>query len=371
MRILMLGWFAKRENSGGMEVHIRELCKNISDAEILLIVPKNSNPCISANNVKILEIPCKTNASTVDKVIKNVSEFNKNILKALKKSEYSFDIIHSHDWLCVAAAKELHRKTGKPWVHAVHSLEHIRAGEGTSSEIPQIEKDGINSCSRIITVSNLMKNEITKKYKVPKEKVTVVRNYLSIPRHDIYERKNQKEKIILFLGRLSLQKGVETLISAIPEILGAFSDAKLIIAGEGNLKKSLEKLAEINGVEKSVQFTGFVDGKKLSGLYGRASVFVSPSYFEPFGITILDAAEHNVPIIATENTGALEVFGKNSRITVPAQNRKELAEKIIALLSDEKKQKELALNAKKDLQRADDWEKIAGRTRDIYSELLD
>ncbi len=370
MRVLMLGWFADRKNSGGMEVHIRELCKNIPDAEILLVVPKNSSPHISTVNVKILEIPCKTNASTIDNVIKNVSEFNKKISKALMKNRYSFDIIHSHDWLCVAAAKELQKKYGKPWIHTVHSLEHIRAGEETYSKISLTEKEGIALCNRIITVSNLMKNEIVRKYKVHERKITVIRNYLSNPRLDIYKRKNQKEKIILFVGRLSLQKGVETLISALPEVLNAIPNAKLIIVGEGNLKKSLQKFSEINGVEKSVRFTGFVNEKNLSELYENASIFVSPSVFEPFGITILDAAECGVPIIATENTGALEVFGKSSIITVPAQNRKELAEKIIAILLDEKKQKELALSAKKDLEKADDWRRISEKTRGVYFELI-
>lgn len=374
LRILVLGWFGNSENSGGMEVHVREICGSIAgeNARITLVVPKGSKPGIKNKNIRILEILCKAKASSIGILIKNVLAFNKNISKKIKNSAFPFDIIHSHDWLCVAAAKELKRKYRKPWVHTVHSLEHIRAGEETRSGISRIEKEGVMLSDKIITVSNLMKTEITKKYKVPRGKVAVIRNYLSIAaKNNAYPEKINRDKNVLYAGRLALQKGVETLISAFPKVLEAHPDAKLIIAGEGKLKKSLIAFSKIKGIEKTVVFKGHVSEKSLSMLYSQAAVFVSPSNFEPFGITVLDAAHFGAPIIATKNTGALEIFGKESVATIPAQNSIALAEKIISLLNDKGMQKRLAKNAKKDLEKTDGWKDISEKTFGVYEELLD
>lgn len=369
MRILMLGWFGSPENSGGMEVHMRELCKNLVSRgnSIILATPKNSNHGLTGRNVKIAEIKCKLDGNSISSVIKNIAEFNKNIVNSIKKFG-DFEIIQSHDWLCVSAAKALSEKSKKPWVHTIHSLEHIRAGEETKSRISKIEKEGIMHSDKIIAVSNLMKNEILKKYKISGNKIEVIRNYIGV--RESGAAVPRKRNTVLFVGRLCLQKGVEMLISAFPAVLKSVPDAKLIIAGDGNLKDSLKTFSKIGGIEKSVVFMGYVCEKKLHELYQESSVFVSPSVYEPFGITILDAAYFGAPVIATKNTGALEIFDKNSLIVIEPQNKTDIAEKIIMLLSDERMQKELTANAKKDILAADDWEMIAEKTEEAYNSLL-
>ena len=373
MRVLMLGWFGDNENSGGMEVHIREICKNIAseNVPITLVVPKGANHIASGKYLRIVEIPCKRRAKTIESVIKNVSEFNKNIAKSFDRG-FSFDIIHSHDWLSVAAAKKLKKKYNIPWIHTVHSLEHIRAAEETRSRISEIEKDGIADSDKIITVSNLMKKEIMKKHRIPAKKIEVIRNYLSaFSSEEFYPESAARKKIVLFAGRLALQKGVETLISAFSKVLCAHPDAKLIIAGDGSLKKSLVALAKIKGIEKAACFAGHVDEKTLESLYMQASVFVSPSVFEPFGITVLDAAYFGAPIIATKNTGALEIFGKNSVVTVAPQNKNALAEKIIALLEDGAMRASISDLAKKDVAFAENWKALSEKTAREYRKLSD
>lgn len=370
MRILVLGWFGYGESSGGMEVHIREICKNLSGTDILLAVPKNMRPKIENSRMKIIGVPCKTKASSTEKMMKNVSGYNRNILNALGKNRPEFDIVHSHDWLSVAAAKELKKRLKKPWVHTVHSLEHIRAGEETDSKISAIEKEGIMRADKLITVSNLMKKEIIKKYKVPAKKISVIKNYLgAVSAKEPAGKEKREKRTVLFVGRLSLQKGVETLISAFPDVIRAFPDATLVVAGGGNLEKSLVLLAKIKGIEKSVAFPGRVEGNKIKRFYRSASVFVSPSYFEPFGITLLEAAHFGAPIIATQTTGALEIFGKNSIIRVAPYNRAELAKKIIRLLKNKSERARLAKAAKNDLIKTDGWKKIAEETKKTYENL--
>jgi len=375
MRVLMLGWFGDNAASGGMEVHIREICKNMpKSVSILLAIPKQAAPKIKfddMSNVEILRIPCRTNATDINGVIKNVAAFNKNIVKEIDKKQCSFDVVHSHDWLCVASAKELQKKFNKPWIHTVHSLEHIRAAEETNSKISKIEKTGVIGADKIITVSNHMKKEILKKYPVPAKKICVIRNFLSMLNSGKAGKEKNKgvkrEKTVLFVGRLALQKGVETLISAFPEVIRAHRDTKLIIVGDGNLKKSLTVLAKINGIEKSVVFKGYVSEKMLDGFYRQASVFVSPSVFEPFGITVIDAVNYGVPIIATKNTGALEIFNKKSAEVVEPLDKDALSKKIIVLLDSKRKRALMSKSAKNDLQKADGWETISKKTAKAYA----
>jgi len=369
----MLGWFGDNATSGGMEVHIREICKNTASEEtsITLVIPEGSTNIPCAKNLEIVEIPCTMRAKSIGEIIKNVSGFNKNIASAFEKRDFPFDLIHSHDWLCVNAAKKIAVRYGVPWIHTVHSLEHIRAAEETDSKIAKIEKEGIQKAHKIITVSNLMKKEIMKKYRTPSKKITVIRNYLSrnVPcKNDSIH--SERKKTVLFVGRLALQKGVETLIVAFTDVIRSHPDAELIITGDGNLKKSLVTFARINGIEKHTFFKGHVDETALSELYRKASVFVSPSLFEPFGITVLDAADSELSIIATENTGALEIFSKNSAIAIPAQNKAALAKSIIALLKDKEMQTKIAKSAKEDVLKADNWKDISERTVETYRSLI-
>ncbi|MBU4246226.1 MAG: glycosyltransferase family 4 protein [Nanoarchaeota archaeon] len=369
----MLGWFGSNANSGGMEVHIREICKNITSEELALtlIIPKGSIRIPRAKNIEIVEIPCTMRAKSIEDIIKNVSKFNKNIVQAFEARGFAFDIIHSHDWLCVPAAKALRKKSKKPWVHTIHSLEHIRAGEETNSKISRIEKSGILGADKIITVSNLMKKEMLKKYKTAPEKIEVIRNYTSMTLDKLDENNRiARKKRVLFVGRLALQKGIETLISAFPQILKKYPDTKLIIAGSGNLKNSLIALSKINGIEKSVLFKGHVTEKELKALYRNASVFVSPSVFEPFGITLLDSAEFGAPIIATKDTGAREIFSSESVAIVEPLKKGALAKKIAALLDSENKRAIMAKNAKHDLLASDSWKDISEKTKKAYMKAI-
>ncbi len=367
MRVLMIGWFADARNSGGMEVHIREVCRNLSykGHPVELVMPGAAQKSMDAIGVKMHYVSCKIACNSLGGVIKSVRNFNKKIIAEFKKSKASFDVIHSHDWLGVEAAGILAKKSGKPWVHTVHSLEHIRATEDTKSEISKIEKQGMLGCDKLITVSNLMKKEIIKKYKIPPEKISVIHNYAGVSGIRLH-REPGASRTILYIGRLAFQKGIEHLMLAFQKILKDFPSARLIIAGDGNLKDGLKSLALSLGTEKSVSFEGFVDEERLKELYCNATLFVSPSVFEPFGITVLDAVKFGVPVIATKNTGCLELFSDGNIAVAEPENSGDIAEKIIRLLKNKNEQGKMSESAKKDLEKADDWRMIAEKTAQVY-----
>lgn len=375
MRIMVIGWAADEKNSGGMEVHIRELCKNLAlmGHSVELSVPEAARGSIADLTdaaVKVRYIKCRTDCSSLDEVVKSVSQYNKKIIAEFKNPESCFDVIHSHDWLGIEAADFLSKKYRKPWIHTVHSLEHIRAADETGSpekRISGIERRGIVACDRIITVSNLMKREITEKCRVPAEKISVI--YNSATFSDAKSARNDSGRntlpTVLFAGRLALQKGIEHLILAFAEALKIIPSARLVIAGSGNLDSSLKSLAASCGIEQSIIFKGFVSDDVLKELYRSADLFVSPSVFEPFGITVLDAAGFSVPVIATKNTGAVELFSKGSIAVVEPENSGALAGEIVRLLRNPAARKKMAEYAKKDLEKSDGWKKIAEKTADI------
>lgn len=371
MRVLMIGWFADKRNSGGMEVHIREVCRNLSSEghSVELVMPGAAQKPMDETGAKMHYVSCKIACNSLGGVIKSVRNFNKKIIAEFKKSKASFDVIHSHDWLGVEAAGILAKKSGKPWIHTVHSLEHIRATEDTKSEISKIEKQGMLGCDKLITVSNLMKKEIIKKYKIPPEKISVIHNYAGVSGIRLH-REPGTSRTILYIGRLAFQKGIEHLVLAHEKVLKEIPSAKLVIAGGGNLKEGLKSLAASYGIGKSILFKGFVRENELIGLYRSATLFVSPSVFEPFGITVLDAVKFGVPVIATKNTGCLELFSDGNIAVAESENSGDIAEKIIRLLEDKAERLKMAESAKKDLEKADDWRMIAEKTAEVYGAQL-
>lgn len=371
MRVLMIGWSANEEG-GGMEVHIKELCRNLISLghSVELVVPKSASKTFGDTGAIMNIIPCKVNCDSMEAAVKSIARYNKKIIASSGDSNFGFDAIHSHDWLGVESAEFLSKKHKKPWIHTVHSLEHIRAAEETDTlekRISDIERRGILDCDRIITVSNLMKKEIVKKFRVHPEKISVIYNGATFG-NELAVRSYAKKAspTVLFAGRLALQKGIEHLILAFEKALKSFPSARLVIAGNGNLDDSLKSLVMVCGIEKSVVFRGFVGEEDLKELYRAADLFVSPSIFEPFGITVLDSANFGAPIIATKNTGCLELFSRGSIAVVEPQNSGALAGEITRLLGDGDARMNMAGRAKEDLKNADGWKEIAERTAEVY-----
>ena len=373
MRVLMIGWSADEESGGGMEVHIKELCRNLVSLRhrVELIVPESAQKAFEDTGAILNIISCKVNHDSMDGAVKSIARYNKKIIASFKNSDFGFDAIHSHDWLGVEAAEFLSKKHKKPWIHTVHSLEHIRAAQDTEDvekKISDIERRGVMNCDKIITVSNLMKKEIVKKFRVPSGKISVIYNSATFRGREIMRSSDKNASpTVLFAGRLALQKGIEHLILAFEKVLKSVPSAKLVVAGSGNLDESLKSLAATLGIEQSVVFEGFVSEEKLKELYSTADLFVSPSVFEPFGITVLDAVNFGAPIVATKNTGCLELFSKGSITVAEPENSGALAKEITRLLGDEETRRIMAGCAKNDLRNADTWKEIANKTAGVYS----
>ena len=258
------------------------------------------------------------------------------LVVALTRGE-QFDVIHAHDWLTYPAGIALARASGKPLVVHVHSTEFDRTGTDDRSgnlnqRVYDIERRGMMSAMRVIAVSELTKNICTRRYGVAADKVDVVYNGIADARLQPgpADSIRSKDKIVLFLGRITLQKGPEYFIAAAKRVLEKVPDAKFIMAGAGDMEVRMIELAAELGIGHRVLFTGFLRGGDVDRIYRMADCYVMPSVSEPFGLAPLEAMRADVPVIISKQSGVSEVL--THALKVDFWDTDEIANKIVAVL---------------------------------------
>ncbi len=244
----------------------------------------------------------------------------------------SFDVIHAHDWLTFPAGIALAKVTGKPLVVQVHSTEFDRAGNNVNQRVYDIERAGMHAADRVIAVSQFTKSLCVRRYGVSPDKVDVV--YNGVEREHVQPREGARieaqDKIVLFLGRITMQKGPEYFIAAAKRVLEKYENAKFVLAGSGDMALRMIELAASMGIGHKVLFTGFLRGRDVERVFRMADCYVMPSVSEPFGIAALEAISHDVPVILSKTSGASEVL--THVLKVDFWDIDEMANKILAVL---------------------------------------
>ena len=245
-----------------------------------------------------------------------------------------FDVVHAHDWMTYPAAIAVAAMTGKPFIAQVHSTEFDRSGENVNQMIYDIEREGMHAADRIIAVSYLTRNIIISRYGISGDKVEVVHNGVDLNGNGNWTLSNsgisRDEKIVLFLGRITMQKGPEYFLQAAKKVLEVIDNIKFVMAGSGDLMhRSVEMAAEL-GIGSKVLFTGFLRGEDVQKIYKMADLFVMPSVSEPFGLVPLEALNNDVPVIISKQSGVSEVL--KHALKVDFGDVDEIANKIVAVL---------------------------------------
>ena len=245
-----------------------------------------------------------------------------------------FDVIHAHDWMTFPAALGIAARTGRPLVVHIHSTEHDRGGHHGDGRIADIERRGVHAATRVIAVSQFTKSLLVSNYGITPDKVDVIYNAVEPPpgrrlAADDFSIKSG-EKVVLFLGRLTMQKGPEYFLSAARKVLEVMDDVKFVMAGAGDLARFTVELAASFGIAHKVLFTGFLRGLDVERIYQIADLFVMPSVSEPFGIAPLEAVARNVPTIISKQSGVGEVL--KHALKVDFWDTNELANKMVAVL---------------------------------------
>lgn len=294
----------------------------------------------------------------------------------LAKGE-DFDVIHAHDWLTFPAAQALSAATGKPWIAHVHSTEYDRAGEGANRQIEAYESQGVRSADRVIAVSVLTRKMLANRYGIDQTKCEVVYNGVERMVRNGEDTSQpitppagikKDEKVVLYLGRVTMQKGPEYFINAAKKVLEKMDNVKFVVAGSGDqIEQTIEQAAKA-GIGSKVTFTGFLHRENVRRVYEMADVYVMPSVSEPFGIAPLEAITHDVPVIISRQSGVSEVLAH--ALKVDFWDTYDIANKIIAVLRHPPLSKTMRESADLEVRELT-WDGAAAKCEQIYEQLAD
>lgn len=280
-----------------------------------------------------------------------------------------FDVIHAHDWMTYPAGIAVAAVSGRPLVVHVHSTEFDRSGEHVNQMIYDIERAGIHQAERVIAVSHFTRNIIISRYGVSGDKVEVV--YNGVERNANWTAVDtgisKDEKIVLFLGRITMQKGPEYFLQAAKRVLEVMDNVKFVMAGSGDLMHRAIELAAELGIGQKVLFTGFLRGEDVQKIYKMADLYVMPSVSEPFGIAPLEALDNDVPVLISKQSGVSEVLVHALKVDFWDVN--EIANKIVAVLKYPPLQMTLRSHGNFEVRRLR-WTDAAAKCAKIYEEML-
>lgn len=278
------------------------------------------------------------------------------------------DIIHAHDWMTFPAATELARLHRVPLVLHVHSLEQDRSGHAGNHAILAIEGAALRAATRVIAVSHYTARMVHEAYGVPLHRIDVVHNGVYESRRGQAEDEAQETgPRVLFLGRITYQKGPEYFVEAAAKVLEQIPHARFVMAGSGDMQPHIEARVRELGIEDAFEFPGFVSGPEVERLFSTADVYVMPSVSEPFGITALEAMSFETPVILSRQSGAAEIL--KHALKVDFWDIQKLAGHIISVLRYPELRQSLVEMAREEVRRVH-WEASAQKVKQVYQQAL-
>ena len=387
MKILMLTWEYPPRIVGGIARVVHDLSQRlIKDGhEVTVITYKDGDAPEYESDKGVQVYRIENYMIRPNNFIDWIMQMNFNMIakaNELIANGEKFDTIHAHDWLVAYAAKTLKHSYNIPIVSTIHATESGR-NSGIHDEVQRYINDTewllTYESSEVIVNSNYMKCELQRLFGLPFEKINVVPNGININNFAGIERDYEfrrqyamdNEKIILYVGRLVYEKGIQNLISAMPKILNRYHDSKLIIAGKGGMLDELKAQANSMGLGDKVYFTGYLNAKQVQKMYKCADVAVFPSTYEPFGIVALEAMLAGVPTVVSDVGGLNEIIehGVNGMKSY-AGNSNSIADSVLSLLYDHKLCANISKNAKNKVKEQFNWNKIAQDTHFIYEKAI-
>lgn len=281
-----------------------------------------------------------------------------------------FDVIHVHDWMTYPAGMLVKRLTGKPLVAHIHALEHDRSGDSLNHTVAGIEKTGMEAADIVVAVSHYTKQEVMAQYGIPDEKIAVVHNAVS--RSDIHKsvlipERCRHEKRVLFMGRVTYQKGPDYFVEAARLVLDRLPHTRFIMAGSGDMLPNMVRRVAHLRMGDRFHFTGFLRNGEVDRMYAMSDLYVMPSVSEPFGIAPLEAMAYDVPVLISRQSGVAEVV--RNAIKVDFWDVREMANKICALLTYPLLATEEVRNCREELKNIR-WENAATKLCAIYDQLV-
>lgn len=409
MKVLMFGWEFPPIKSGGLGTACKDLTKGLSrnDVDVLFVMPfvpegmrdehvkligtNNLSKNIRFKTVNTILQPYQSYdayGSAVNSVMANSNTkgqrevYGKDIFNEVERyaaaarliaEDEDFDVIHVHDWMTYKAGLIAKHVSGKPLVAHIHATEFDRTGGNPNSFISHREYEGLEGADIIIANSNFTKDNVVSAYNIDPNKIEVVHWGIDEENPEFYkDYRSDKmftddEKVVLFLGRVTLQKGPEYFIDTAKIVKEYIPNAKFVVAGNGDmLPRMIEKAAYMNLVN-DVVFTGFLQGSQVHRAFQSADLYVMPSVSEPFGLVALESLRNKTPVLLSKQSGVSEVV-KNA-FKSDFWDTHDMANKIIATLKYQELHEELRDNSYIEAQ-GFNLDMPAKKTIDVYNKSI-
>lgn len=384
MKILMLTWEYPPRVVGGISKVVYDLShKMVKEGnEVTVVTYKEGDNVKYYENDKGVEVYRVDNYMIrPNNFIDWIMQLNFNMITKVNEiinKNGKFDVIHAHDWLVAYSAKSIKESYNIPLISTIHATESGR-NSGIHDETQRYINDSewmlTYESSEVIVNSNYMKNEVQRLFGLPYDKINVIPNGVNLQLFSNvnidYDFRRQyamdNEKIILYVGRLVYEKGIQNLIAAMPKILDRYHDSKLIICGRGGMIDELREQVKYLGIENKVYFAGYCDSKKMQKMYKCADVAVFPSTYEPFGIVAIESMLSGTPTIVSDVGGLNEIIEHGvTGMKSYAGNANSIADSVLALLFDPKLCANISQNAIKKVKENYNWSKITDSTYYVY-----
>ncbi|MDR3262141.1 MAG: glycosyltransferase [Tannerella sp.] len=295
---------------------------------------------------------------------------NYSIVAGVIARTEQYDIIHAHDWLTYPAGIHTKLASGKPLVIHVHATDHDRSRGNVNPEVYHIEKNGMDYADHIITVSDLTRRTVIEKYYQSPSKVTTVHNAVEPLGKEILsisDKRGVQDKIVTFLGRITMQKGPEYFVEAAAKVLQKAGNVRFVMAGSGDMMNKMIRLVAKRNISDRFHFTGFMKGKQVYEIFKASDVYVMPSVSEPFGISPLEAMQCGVPSIISKQSGCAEIL--DYAIKVDYWDIEALADAIYGLITYPQLHAFLKEEGLREVNNIK-WEYAGQKVRRIYDKVL-
>lgn len=291
------------------------------------------------------------------------------VVASVIAEENEFDIIHAHDWLAYPAGIAAMEVSGKPLVIHVHATDFDRSGGSVNPDVYRIEKNGMDAASKIITVSNLTRDIVINKYHIDPSKVETVYNAVEpvAMTENMIVKKGFDEKVVTFLGRITMQKGPEYFIEAANKVLKKMDNVRFVMAGSGDMMERMMRRAAALKITDRFHFTGFLRGADVFSMLYMSDVYIMPSVSEPFGISPLEAMQSNVPVIISKQSGVAEIL--THAVKTDFWDIDAMADAIYGILNYPALANMFIINGKEEVISLK-WDNSARHVRDIYYRVL-
>lgn len=398
IKVLMFGWEFPPFNSGGLGTACLGLTRALarSGVKLLFVLPKKVD--LSAPYLKFLfagtqdlnfeRVPTLLHPYITPHEYSIAWEdsgqkiYGRNLLEEVKfygvraekvAKKHDFDIIHAHDWLTYPAGIRVKRISGKPLIVHVHATQFDHSGGGAvNQDIYNIEREGMRYADGVIAVSSRIRDTVIKRYGVPANKVRVVHNGIDLTDVQgvpagLEALRAAGNKIILFVGRLTIMKGPDYFIQVAKIVLDYYPNTFFVISGSGDMEHQIMQQAAALGIADKIIYAGFARGEELESLYRAADIFVMPSVSEPFGLTSLESIANGTPVLMSKQSGVSEVV--SHALKTNFWDVYEMSNQLITLLQNDSLAKTLSKHGLEEVKHIN-WDKAAEKCINFYKYLL-